>query len=267
MGARSSSFGPPLTPAIKWLMIANGGVFLLQLTTGMSWMNQWLGLVPRAILTDLAIWQIGTYMFLHGSFLHIAMNMFFLWMFGADLERQWGSREFLKYYFLTGIGAGIFTFLININSTIPTIGASGAIFAVLIAFGMVFPNRIILLWFIIPIKAKYMVIGAIALSMWALYSGNQPGVAHWTHLAGALIGFLYLKQDWHLPSILRPFRRFSSKRKTKAKLKENREQAELMSEVDRILDRINELGGYEHLSEKEKKTLEKASQQLSNKRN
>lgn len=256
-----------MTPAIKWLMIANAGVFLLQMATGMTWMNRWLGLVPRAILTDFAIWQIGSYMFLHGGFMHIFFNMFALWMFGSSLEREWGSREFLKFYFLTGIGAGIITFLLTMNSTIPTIGASGAIYAVLVAFAMVWPNRPIYVWFLFPVKAKYLVIFMIGMGLLAATQGSGGGIAHWTHLGGALIGFLYLKQDWRLPSLFRPFRKLRSKRKTKAKLKENKEQAELMSEVDRILDRINELGGYEHLTEKEKKILEKASQQLSNKRN
>jgi membrane associated rhomboid family serine protease len=266
-GARSSGFGPSLTPAIKWLLIANGAVFLLQLLTGNAWMARWLGLVPRSILNDFAIWQIGTYMFLHGGFMHIFFNMFALWMFGSHLESQWGSRDFLKFYFLTGIGAGIITFLLQLGSTVPTIGASGAIYAVLVAFAMTFPNRPIYIWFLFPVKAKYLVIFMIGMGLLAATQGSGDGIAHWTHLGGALIGFLYLKQNWRMPNPLRPLRRLRSRRKTKVKLKQNREQAELMSEVDRILDRITELGGYEHLSEQEKKILEKASQQLSNKRN
>jgi membrane associated rhomboid family serine protease len=265
-GPRQFQFGGLFPPAIKWLLIVNGVVFLLQAISGSQWVYRWLVLVPQSILKDLAVWQIGTYMFLHGGFFHLFFNMFALWMFGSDLERQWGSREFLKFYFLTGIGAGIITFLLTINSTVPTVGASGAIFAVLVAFAMLYPNRLVYIWFLFPVKAKYLVIFLIAMGVLAATQGSQDGIAHWTHLGGALIGFLYLKQDWRLPSLFKPLKRLRRKRKQKVQIKKNREDAELMSEVDRILDRINELGGYEHLPEKDKKILEKASKQLSNKR-
>ncbi|MCK4858115.1 MAG: rhomboid family intramembrane serine protease [candidate division Zixibacteria bacterium] len=262
-----SSFGlrRAITPGIKWLLIVNGVVYLLQLLVGPK-LTLYFGLSPRAILNGFCIWQVVTYMFLHGGFLHILFNMFMLWMFGTDLERQWGTREFLKFYFLTGIGAGIITFLLTISSVGVTIGASGAIFGILVAYAMLYPNRLVYIYFLFPVRVKYLVMFLIGFGVLAAWRGADDGIAHFAHLGGALIAYLYLKQDWRLSRLWRPLRRFTSRRKSKTKLRENRKSAELMSEVDRILDRINELGGYENLSEQEKKILEKASKRLSNKR-
>lgn len=255
-----------LTPGIKWLLIANGAVFLLQILIGGSQLYRYFGLVPRSILNDFAIWQVVTYMFLHGGFFHLLFNMFVLWMFGTDLERQWGTRSFIKFYFLTGIGAGIITFLLTINTAIPTVGASGAIYGVLVAFAMLYPNRLVYLYFLFPIKVKYFVTFLIAMGILAAWRGDQPGIAHFAHLGGALVAYIYLKKDWRIARLFRPLSSLRFKRKTKAKLRENRKSAELMADVDRILDRINELGGYENLPEKDKKTLERASKELSNRR-
>lgn len=263
--SNSSNFGMQqgITPGIMYLLVANATVFLLQMAMPSSGLVRNFGLVPYSITHDYTLWQPVTYMFLHGGFFHILFNMLTLWMFGTDLERQWGTKEFLKFYFICGIGAGVLTFLLTLNSTVPTIGASGAIFGVLVAFAVLYPNRVVYIWFLFPVKVKYMVMGMIALGVLAAWSQNHDGIAHFTHLGGAAIGYLYLKQDWRLSFFTRFFQQWRFKRRTKAASKEIRRSTAIMDEVDRILDRINEVG-YDNLSEKEKKVLENASKQLSN---
>ncbi|MGB5105283.1 MAG: rhomboid family intramembrane serine protease [Candidatus Zixiibacteriota bacterium] len=260
----SFGFQQGITPGIKYLLIANVGVFLLQMIAPVLRLERNLGLVPYAIVHSLAVWQVVTYMFLHGGFMHIFFNMFALYMFGTDLERQWGTREFLKFYFVTGIGAAVITFLLQVNSTIPVIGASGAIYGVLVAFAVLYPNRLVYIWFLFPIKVKYLVMALIGLGVLASWSQQSDGIAHFTHLGGALIGYLYLKADWRMVHRLAPLKKvFRLRRKGPKPVNTTRQPDELMDEVDRILDRITELGGYENLSEREKKVLESASKKLS----
>ena len=142
------------------------------------------------------VWQVFTYMFLHGSFLHIFFNMYALFLVGRPLEERWGTREFTFFYFFTGIGAGIVTFFWNLwtvfgNPNIPTIGASGAIFGIVLAFGLEFPDTVLLLFFLIPVRARYaaLIFGGIELVM--ILTGRMGGIAHLTHLAGLLFGYLY----------------------------------------------------------------------------
>src|SRR5262249_37094425 len=150
-------FGYGITPAVKQLLIANTVcfvVFLFAPRAGFGGAVGWLALTPYAVVHG-AVWQLVTYLFLHDGFFHILFNMLALWMFGCELERTWGYRRFLFYYFLTGIGAGLTVVSINHNSLGATVGASGAIYGILMAYGMLFPDRMILLWFVVPIAAKY----------------------------------------------------------------------------------------------------------------
>ena len=195
----SYSFGPgPLTPAIKALIIANVAMFVLAFIAPA--ITRELGLHPEAVFTGFAIWQPVTYMFLHGGIFHILFNMLALWMFGTELERMWGSRFFTRYYFITGVGAAATTLLLSIMPIgiadqlyySLTIGASGAVYGILLAYGMYFPNRPIYLYFIFPIPAKYFVMIVGAISLFASMSGGG-GVAHTAHLGGLLAGYLYLK--------------------------------------------------------------------------
>ncbi len=138
-------------------------------------------------------WQLVTYMFLHGNFLHIFFNLFVLWMFGLQIENLWGTKRFVIYYFITGIGAGILHLILAAEG-VPTVGASGAVFGILLAFGMMFPNREIMLIFLpIPIKAKYFVIMIGAFELFAGVSGLQTGIAHFAHLGGIVIGFILIR--------------------------------------------------------------------------
>jgi membrane associated rhomboid family serine protease len=196
--AASYSFGPgPLSEALKILIGANVAAFIA--TTMMPALIQWLGLVPASVLEQFQIWQLGTYMFLHGGVFHILFNMLALWMFGTELERLWGTREFLKFYFVCGIGAGVLTVLFSLlpfgvsrqvyESVV--IGASGAIYGLLLAYALTYPERpILLIVFFVPAKVCVAILGAIA-----LYSSlsERGGVANATHLGGLVIAYLYLK--------------------------------------------------------------------------
>lgn len=187
---------------VKWLLIVNIALFLLYffaVRTGGGAYFAPLALSPRAVLGFPALWQLVTYLFLHdpGGFSHILFNMLTLWMFGADLERAWGTRRFLKYYFLCDIGAGVCVVLAHVlfgSSGRPTIGASGAIYGLLLAFGVLFPDAMVLFSFLFPIKAKYfvMIIGAIVF-LSSLGAGGD-GVSHVAHLGGMVFGYLYLKR-------------------------------------------------------------------------
>ncbi|MFA5910098.1 MAG: rhomboid family intramembrane serine protease [Vicinamibacterales bacterium] len=194
----SYSFGPGgITPAVKFLIITNVVVFVINLIVPAMTLR--LGLEPRAVFEDFAFWQPITYMFLHSTsgVGHILTNMLSLWMFGTELERTWGTRFFTKYYFVTGVGAAATSLLLSLFVDgvyySVTVGASGAIYGLLLGYGMYFPNRPIYLYFIFPIPAKYfvMIIGAIA--FFSALGGPGGGIAHSAHLGGLVVGYLYLK--------------------------------------------------------------------------
>ena len=195
----ASSFGPgPLTPAIKMLVTANVAAFLLAFLA--PTITLWLGLRPADVFGRFAVWQPLTYMFLHSGIFHLLFNMLALWMFGVELERMWGSRYFAMYYFIAGIGAAVTTLVLSLVPLAPgeqlyyslTIGASGAVYGVLLAYGMYFPNRPIYLYFVFPIPAKYFVMIIGAISLFSSMNGSS-GVAHAAHLGGLVAGYLYLK--------------------------------------------------------------------------
>ena len=183
------------TPAVKILLIANTALFFMNMVVGPD-MTLRLGLSPQAVFTQLALWQPVTYMFLHASFGHILFNMLSLWMFGTDLERTWGTRFFTKYYFITGIGAAATSLLLSpwvdrIYYSV-TVGASGAIYGLLLAYALYFPHRTIFL-IIFPLPARVFVIIAGALAFMNSVAGSDNNVAHIAHLGGLVVGYLYLK--------------------------------------------------------------------------
>jgi len=183
------------------LLIANGLVFALQ-QFDPRFMFGNFALWPFGVPSSpFAPWQLLTYGFLHGDVMHLAFNMFMLWMFGKELEVQMGSQRFLIYYLTGVIGAGIIQLIVagTQGGIYPTVGASGGVFALLLAFGMTFPNRMIMLLFPpIPMKAKYMVILFGVLELYLGFSGRAPGVANFAHLGGMLFGFILL-QYWKKP--------------------------------------------------------------------
>ena len=198
----SYAFGPGgISPAVKWLIIANVVMFVLGWFSGE--VQTWLGMQPAAAVGQGQLWRLATYMFLHSraGFGHILFNMLSLWMFGVELERMWGTAFFTRYYLVCGVGAALFTILASffpgeIGARLYdalTIGASGAIFGILLAYGMYFPDRQILFQFLFPIPAKYFVILYGAISLFLAVSGGGGGVAHFAHLGGLLVGWLYLR--------------------------------------------------------------------------
>jgi membrane associated rhomboid family serine protease len=199
-GPSGISFGPgPLSQTLKYLIGANVAIFLLLRlapeTIGL------FGLSPRAVLGRLHVWQLATYMFLHGGLFHLLFNMLALWMFGTELERIWGSRAFVKYYMVTGVGAAVLTVLFSLLPIEAAaqlyggvvIGASGAVYGLLLAFARRFPNVPILLFFLFPIPAKYFVMIIGALAFYSSVEGSGGGVANATHLFGLLVGYVYLR--------------------------------------------------------------------------
>ncbi len=254
-------------PAVKMLMIINFTVYLLQwllsLTGGEGFVYNYLALSSR--IWDGQIWQLGTYMFLHGDVWHILFNMLGLWMFGRELEMAWGSNQFLKYYFICGVGAGL-TFLFFSKGVV--IGASGAVFGLLLAYGMTFPDQIILMSLIFPIKAKYMVVIYGVLTFMNIAKPSGDGVAHFAHLGGMLFGFIYLKKEWFVFKAHRTMNEFTpSPRPKPTDLSPlppapKGQNEEMRAKVDAILDKINEVG-YDRLSKEEKDILLEASQHLS----
>jgi membrane associated rhomboid family serine protease len=196
--ASSFSFGPgPVSPALKALIGANVIVFVATLVLPVLVVA--FGLVPSQVVFQLRVWQLVTYMFLHAGIFHILFNMLALWMFGAELERVWGTRYFLKFYFVCGIGAGLLTVLFSLLpfgfaqslQYVRIIGASGAIYGLLLAFALYFPDRpILLIVFWVPARICVAILGAIAL---VTSLSEVGGVANATHLGGLVVGYFYLK--------------------------------------------------------------------------
>lgn len=198
---RGSSYTGYFPEGVKWLLIVNTAVFVLWSigSDGLqSSVLHYLALHPAGVLKSGAFWQLGTYLFLHGGIWHLIFNMLTLWMFGTPLERDWGTRRFLKYYFICGIGAGLFDVTLNAligNWNTSTIGASGAIYGLLLGFGVCYPDVTVLMGFLFPIKAKYMVMIYAAVELW-MSTGVNTGVSNIAHLGGMAVGFVYLKSGW-----------------------------------------------------------------------
>jgi membrane associated rhomboid family serine protease len=241
-------------------------------------------------------WQIITYMFLHGGFMHLFFNMFALWMFGMDIENIWGTKKFLIYYFLCGIGAGIANLFIAplFGQAAPTIGASGAIYGILVAFGFLFPDRPIYLYFFVPVKAKYLVIIYMVIEFISASNSFNSGVAHIAHLGGGIVGFIYLLitykrlgnfnfskpkntfgnvpgSGFKEPTRITPLYPNGSERVKKAdyvdlpetdfKSESDERHKQAQERVDAVLDKLSQ-GGYQSLTEEEKRILFTESKKL-----
>lgn len=205
-----------ISPAIKNLLLTNIAVFLIQvfiapnLNNVLSWLlppgyqlgrgitafDAIFGLVPSLVVTKFYIWQLVSYMFLHGGLWHIFFNMFILWMFGSELEHTLGTREFVRYYFLTGIVAGFSILIWNLMKypDALTIGASGAVFGILAAYALFFPDRHVYVYFLFPVKVKYFVLVLGLIEFISLPS--YDGISHIAHLGGMIAGFFYLRHRY-----------------------------------------------------------------------
>lgn len=253
---------------------------------------------------DFSFYQLVTYLFMHGSFMHLFFNMFAVWMFGTVMERVWGPKRFLIYYLVCGIGAGIiqegvqyinyanenlaaYDFVMTSSGRITTeaylnlwttVGASGAVYAILLAFGMTFPNeRMFIIPFPFPIKAKWLIGGYIVIEVWSALNTPGDGIAHMAHLGGMLFGFLLIRYWRKHPNIEQRFngqngffqqmkKQYENKRRNTfhyqpstetprwEEHKEKEEDSARQAEIDAILDKIRK-SGYDSLTKEEKKKL------------
>lgn len=290
------SFFPPV---IKNLLVANVAVFFIGMiienlsfsgVPGWYYLNRYFALNPLTGIDaaqqsyNFQIWQIITYQFMHAGFSHLLFNMFFLWMFGMEIENMMGPRKFLIFYLTCGIGAGVLQLIIPALLAERmgwTVGASGAIYGVMVAYAMYFPDRYLMFWFLIPVKAKYMIAFLVIIEF--LSVGNQSLVAHIAHIGGALTGFLLIildrRKSLNMNNIFRSFKKssdsFSSRGfgqtfRNKTFHKDNVEDAKFyditdsknetitQADIDAILDKISQ-SGYQNLTDKEKKILFEAS--------
>ena len=186
-------FGDRLTPAVRNLLVANGVIFVLQQLLDPYVTRVFALSAPLVLPWNFQVWRLATYMFLHAEFWHLFWNMFALFMFGCSIEQEWGSRSFYRYYFLCGLGSALFALLpFDPIWGLPIIGASGAIYGILVAFAGLFPYRQILVFFVFPLQARYLVLIFGLMSFASAFWGAQ-GVAHIVHLGGLATGFVLLR--------------------------------------------------------------------------
>lgn len=232
--------GGPLTPAIKGIIIACVIVFLIQAMLGvqpqslncsgagsqveqslrLEPLNHYFGLSSACFLKKLWFWQPVTYLFLHGGLFHILMNMLVLWMFGAELERRWGSRAFLQFYLVCGVGAGLSIValdpLVSLLpaaarqgwlSSIPTVGASGAVYGIMAAQAILFPNKMLLLFLFFPMRMRAAVLLLAAIMLFSQLTTPGSGISHVAHLGGMLFAWIYLHRLWNIRKMWKDWRR------------------------------------------------------------
>jgi len=251
---RQVQFGPGSPPpVVKKLLIANVAVFLAQsllwrFIGGGDWLVMHFGMTPALFLKKLHLWQPFTYMFLHGGLFHVFLNMVYLWMFGTEVEQKMGSRQFWRFYIFCGVGAGIMSYLLStavayithdpMAGMVPTIGASGAIFGVMLAFGLFFPNRIILLFLVVPVRAYYLVIGLGLLNLYSLVF-VQGQISYIAHVGGMLCGYLFLKYYGEIIGTIEEYAERGAQEKRRKRIMREKEE---QKRVDEILDKINRDG-------------------------
>jgi membrane associated rhomboid family serine protease len=232
-----------ITPAVKTLVLANAGVFLVQTLAALLIgpqasfaIDRALGLVPALVVFKGFLWQPFTYMFLHGGLFHLLINMLMLWMFGRDLELNWGRRRFYSFYLTCGIGAGLINVVVKLilslqgigRSDIPTIGASGAIFGILIANAVLFPDRQIwLIPFPISIAMRPYVAIMAAIEFFGTLGSGGDNVSHICHLGGLLVGYIYLRRGLFLfrsRNLISDWKRRRLKRKFEVYMKDQHKE-------------------------------------------
>ena len=267
------AFGFQLTPWVKRLLIANTVVFLLTAIVDGSFFYSWFGFTPANALTR--PWGAVTYMFLHGDLWHLLLNMLVLFFFGPPLERRWGSSEFFKYYLLCGLGGVALSFVFAPQAAI--IGASAAIYGLMLAFAWYWPETPIYVWGIFPVKAKWLVGFFFVLAFISAFGRAGGGIAHFAHLGGLLTGVGYLRFGDRLVARLGEIRssrmserfaivprRVSSEEegekasRGKKRARGGRREEELLDEVDRILDKIS-ARGMGALTDDERRVLDEVS--------
>ena len=257
------SYKPTLfTNAIKVLISINFGIFILQTLSGSETLFFPLfGLVPKLVWSEKMIWQPFTYMFFHGGVWHVLINMFVLWMFGSELDRLWGRSQSLTFYFITGVGSGLVTMLFGLQSMTPVVGASGAVYGVLLGYGLTYPNRTIYLYGIIPVKSLWFVLGIGLIAFMSSFENMSP-VSHITHLSGMIIGYFMLKNPINWDGLLFQIRKKTLEYKIQKEEKRISQQFLVERDINQILDKINHQG-FDSLTQEEQDRLYKGSHSLS----
>ncbi len=259
-----------LTPWVKKLLIANTVAFLVTMVVGREFIFNWFSFQPSEFF--FRPWGAVTYMFLHGDFMHLFGNMLVLFFFGPPLESKWGSDEFIKYYMICGMG-GVFLSLFFVSYSI--IGASAAVYGVMMAFAMAWPDAPIYFWGIFPIKAKYLVAFFFLITFTSAFGGAAGGVAHFAHLGGFITGFLYLKTDWTAAQQIQKMSRAARSRRFAIVPRDDKEEEEaaggrgrdieaeqrestMLDGVDKVLDKIS-AEGMSSLTDDERRLLDEVS--------
>lgn len=267
-----------MSPWVKRLILANAIMFVVL---------YWVQPVPFRTAVDYLgfnvselykePWTIITYMFVHAGFLHVFLNMLMLFFFGPPLEEQWGGKEFIKYYVICGAGGALFTLIFG-GGTI--VGASGAIYGVMLAYALNWPDSLIWIYAIFPVKAKYLVLFLGALSFFFAFAGPADGIAHFAHLGGLVVGYVYLKKGWEVQARWNGLRKRLRKRKfsvvpggspskgassPRRTSKEADEEARILEIVDQILDKIA-ANGLDSLTPEERRFLDEVSRRRKSQR-
>ena len=256
-GQPSNPFsGHGMKGIVTKLVIINIAVFILEILLSKTNFIILFGLSPRLVLTHGFVWQVVTYMFLHGGFWHLILNMFIIWMFGSQLEAVWGGGRFLKYYFICGIGGALFSFIFAYNTLV--IGASGAGYGILLAYAVLFPYNQVYVWGIVPVRARTLVIVLAAIEFLSGISGGD-GIAHFAHLGGMAAGLLYMRTDHRAWRFWGRIREIFKGVPIRIKMREGDDEEKVDAEkIDSILDKLSEKG-YENLTETERRILENYS--------
>jgi membrane associated rhomboid family serine protease len=256
-----------LTPWVKRLLIANILVLALTWVIGPVFVSKWFAFQPTKILVR--PWSPFTYMFLHGDFWHLFWNMLLLFFFGPPLESKWGSKEFIRYYLVCGLG-GVALSLVFVSYSI--IGASAAVYGVMLAFAMAWPDAPIYVWGIFPVKAKWLVGFLFVVTFFNAFGGAGGGVAHFAHLGGFVAGLVYLKTDWRASQAIQNMGRAARARRFAIVPRGEQEAAQssrpirndvvgeerTLDAVDRVLDKIS-AEGMASLTVQEKQLLDEVS--------
>jgi len=252
-GRRPSWDGFFTNSVVNKIILANVVVFALEYLLRGDFISLF-ALTPRMMFSKFYFWQPITYMFLHAGFMHLFFNMLMLWFLGSALERVWGGQRFLKYYLWTGVGGAVFSIILTFNVTV--VGASAAVFGLYLAYAMIYPNNYVYIYFLFPVKAKYLVA---FLTIFQLVQGvaGPTGIAYFAHLGGIAFGLFFFKDQIKNSAMLsRTRRRVTDGQRER---RDNNGEQEL-TKIDSILDKIHSKG-YENLSATEKRILENYSRQ------
>jgi membrane associated rhomboid family serine protease len=262
--------GFTLTPVVKRLLFANAAVYVLTLALPGRFVDEWLAFQPQHWAR---VWTVFTYMFVHDGFGHLFFNMLALFFFGPPLESRWGGAEFFRYYLICGLGGILLSFLLAPSGIV---GASAAIFGLMLAFAMAWPDAPIYIWGIFPVQAKWLMTGLFTLTIFnAFLGGGGGGVAYMAHLGGLMTGFVYLKADWRPRGQLAALKKRSERAARRLAIVprdeetqaagavrsptwQTADEGQLLDAVDRVLDKIS-AEGISSLTADERRLLDEVS--------